>query len=82
MFLRRLMWSLVIGSMPFALWAQAQQEDIARPRPAQVAQSEETQPPAETQAPNASKPAPGGFKHAGADHASGELSSRPEPAFC
>lgn len=73
MFLRRLMWILVVGSMPFALWAQVQQEDIARPRPAQAAQSEETQPPADAHAPNASKPGPGGFKQADADHAPGEF---------
>jgi type IV secretion system protein VirB10 len=67
------MWTLVMCGMPCILWAQAQQEDIARQRPAPAAQSEETQAPAETQAPNASKPESGGFKHAGADRAAGEF---------
>lgn len=73
MLLRRLMWSLVISGTPYALWAQAQQEDIAHPRPSPAAQSAERQRPEGAGAPNASKPEPDGFKRTGADHQAGEF---------
>lgn len=75
MSLRRVMLSIAISSLPCALWAQGP-EDVARPRPSQAApaaQSGGSQPPGETPTPNGAKPEPGGFKHADAEHASGEF---------
>ena len=72
MSLRRVVLTLVIGGIPCALLAQGP-EDIARPRPAQAAQTGPTQAPAETPATNATKPEPGGFKHVETEHAPGEF---------
>jgi hypothetical protein len=72
MSLRRVALTLVIGAIPCALLAQGP-EDIARPRPAQAAQTGPTQAPAETPATNAAKPEPGGFKHVETEHAPGEF---------